>query len=85
MLRSEQKEDFSSKITRYLANPSAAQEPYAGYQEEHEDASYEEYTQALEELSNRLNKDDFDDAAAFCQEVKRLHLPDNQFDCGESS
>ena len=81
MLHSEQKEDFSAKLTRYLANPSAAQEVYQRYRQEHPDTEYEEYTRKLEELSGRLNSDAFEDQSEFCQEVIALHLPDDQFGC----
>ena len=81
MLSPEQKEDFSDKLTRYLANPSATQETYERYHQEHPDTTYEAYTQALEDLSERLNSDSFDDQDGFCQEVKQLQLPHNQFGC----
>jgi len=77
-MNKQEKTGYVNQLSRYLSNPSAAQERYEAGDF---DGSLEEYTQQLQELADQLAQEDFDDKDALCQQVKILHLPSEQFNC----
>lgn len=81
MIDDQVKDDFSMKLKHFLNTPSDTQAFFKEYQSDHPDASFDQYTQSLEKVLERLQKDEFDKRESFCQEVKKLHLPTNQFGC----
>lgn len=80
MLDEKQIDDYTSKLKRYLANPSSSQEYYELYKTDH-DAAFEDYTKAIEDLITKLEEEKVKDQSSLCKEIKRLKLPHNQFDC----
>lgn len=77
-MNDQEKTEYTNQLSRYLSNPSAAKERYEASDF---DGSFEEYTQQLQDLADQLAKEDFQDKEALCQQVKKLHLPDEQFSC----
>lgn len=81
MIGEKQKDDYTNKLNRFLANPSSAKEFYDNYKAEHSKASFEDYTKALEELVGMLEEEKVQDQQELCKKIKELKLPHNQFDC----
>ncbi len=81
MIKEEQLDEYTNKLKRYLANPSSTQTFYESYQEDHSEADFEEYTQAIEDLITRLEEKKVKDQDSLCKEIQKLKLPHNQFGC----
>lgn len=81
MIDEEQIENYTSKLKRYLINPSNAGEVYELYKADHSEAKFEDYTKALDDLVSKLEEGKIEDQAELCKEIKELKLPHNQFGC----
>jgi thiaminase len=81
MIDEQVKDDFSMKLKHLINTPSDTRSFYDEYQAEHTDVSFNQYVQKLESLVDRLQEDEFEDRKSFCQEVRKLHVPDDQFGC----
>lgn len=75
------KTDYRDKLRRYLATPHSAKAYFDSYQEEHEGATFDDYTKKLENLLDQLDEGKLDDQSKLCKEIKALKLPHNQFGC----
>ena len=81
MIDEQVKDDFSMKLKHLINTPSDTQSFFEEYQKEHEDASFNQYADKLEALLDRLQEDEFKDRKSFCQEIRTLRIPDDQFGC----
>lgn len=81
MIDERQKDEFTDKLKRYLANPSSAQQYYDVYKSEHSEAAFEDYTRALENLVTKIETDEIREQESLCREIGKLKLPDNLFNC----
>jgi hypothetical protein len=77
----ELKIDYRDKLRRFLATPHSAKAYFDSYQEEHEGATFDEYTKKLEDLLDQLDDGEIEDQAELCKQIKVLKLPHNQFGC----
>ena len=82
-MNQETKNDYRDKLRRFLSTPHSAKAFYDEYQKEHEEKSFDDYTKKLEDLLDKLDNGKLDDQSKFCQEIKTLKLPHNQFGCAE--
>ncbi len=80
MINKKQTDEYASKLTQFLTTPSYTQEFYESYQADHADASFEDYTQAIQRLVTQLEEEKIK-KDTLCKEIKKLKLPDDHFDC----
>ncbi|WKN31053.1 hypothetical protein PZB74_19060 [Porifericola rhodea] len=80
-MNTEQKNDYRDKLRRFLATPHSSNTFFEEYKEENKDANFDDYTKSLEDLIDKLDEGKLDDQAQFCEEIKKLKLPHNQFGC----
>ncbi len=81
MIDKNQANEYASKLTQFLTTPSYTQEFYEPYQADHAEASFEDYTQAIQHLVSQLEEEKIKDKDTLCKEIKKLKLPDDHFDC----
>jgi hypothetical protein len=81
MMDKELKNEYRDKLRRFLATPHSAKAHFDTYQQEHKEATFDEYTKKLEELLDDLDDGKMEDKSSFCKEIKSLKLPHNQFGC----
>lgn len=77
----ELKNEYRDKLRRFLATPHSAKAHFDTYQQEHEGATFDEYTKKLENLLDDLDEGKLDNESVFCEQIKLLKLPHNQFGC----
>ncbi|WPP51074.1 hypothetical protein [Catalinimonas niigatensis] len=75
------KTEYRDKLRRFLATPHSTQTYFDLYQEENDDATFDQYTKQLEELLDNLDEGKIENQADLCKEIKALKLPHNQFGC----
>jgi hypothetical protein len=75
------KNDYRDKLRRFLSTPHSSKAYYDEYQKEHEDDTFDDYTKRLEGLIDKLDEGKLEEQSEFCQEIKALKLPHNQFGC----
>lgn len=81
MFDKDQIDEYTAKLKRYLATPSATKEYFEAYRADAPETNFGDYTQALEDLVTKLEEKQIKDQPALCREIARLKLPHNQFDC----
>lgn len=81
MLEQKTKDDFSMKLKHLINTPSDTRSFYDDYQAEHEEVSFNQYMDKVEELIDQLQEDHFEDQQSFCQKIRSLKIADDQFGC----
>lgn len=82
-MKQEEKNDYRDKLRRFLSTPHSSKAYFDQYQQEHEEASFDDYTKKLENLLDQLDEGKLENQEDFCQEIIKLKLPHNQFGCGQ--